>query len=1815
MSILKKINILFIFVILFFSFSLFSNPSNPEVIYGEASISENLNQLDITTSTNRTIINWQDFSIDQNEITNFIQPDISSACLNRVVSENPSNIMGTLTSNGQIFLINPNGIVIADTGYITTFGFIASTLDCMNEAFLSGLNILFSGESQKSITNLGHIESINSDAVLISYKIDNSGEILAKKGAVELTAAEKVILKPSTQDKIFILPNKDALKSENDIGIDSSGKIEAIKANLNADGNPYSLAINVTGIIEALGISKEENEALINIKAKNSIVKILDDSTLLSKNEDGTGGTIKILAENVVVEGTSKILSSNDKGDGKIFIGGSFQGKAENILNAKTTYVGPNVFIDSSAIKEGNGGDVVVWADETTGFFGTILAKGGEISGNGANLEVSGKQNLYFHPEKIDTTAKNGKTGTLLLDPANISIVAGSGTVNGSFDSGIPINTFTPSANNATIGVDTLNSNLDTANIIITTSGAGTQAGDITIDTPTTLTSPGNSLTLRAQNDILINSPFTFTDTSGGNTSNVTLEIIAGSTADDIVIDAAFTVNDIDTLTIDTSLSTADVVNFNAPLIVTNSNAIIIKANNDINFNSGSACTLNNVENISFEAFDDILINSAFNINQTSGSSDTITLTTILGNINQTVNDVPINCKNANSFFFNSYSTMTFSGITTIEDITNVTFNSTTGDIITGNGDNISVANTSLGSSTLIMSANSIDLNGSLAIDNVNTISLTSNTTTISFNDAFDLLSCSNGNSLSLNAATAIDLNGGLTTSDINNITMSAADLNINNEAVIFNNAEVLNITLTDTFFIDNDVNAEFKIDGATTATINANSFNIQQEVIADNAKSITLNSTTSIDLNTADGKFSANGTDTIIFNATSIIFNGNATNTLDIQNAKDVTFNSTGSISFDQPSDIFASDSITLTGSSIVVDDITTLNDASFITMTTSSVLDINSSFTIDGAGTINANIGTNIEISGTLTVDNSTNLNLLPSVDFLIQNANGKFDSNNTQNITLVADNIIIQGTGASFDVNQTSGSSNTLNITALNTFTFEDSMSVSNVATTNITANTFVFSSGTQTFTNGTDLTFSSVSSMNLTDDILIIAPYTNVTFKTIGTNTDLTITNPFLAEATNTTLEGYRDVLIQNTVVNDTGGNIYLISKTRNIIVGTSSETSRVGTINGTVFVNCGGDLTVESGTGVDDIAQIGYNLPGTCNIDLTIEGNLLVTSGTSGSDGRYAVIGNGQSLAAAAGTYSGDIIFTKIGNDVSLIATTTTASSNSFVQIGHIRPTVAGGSTVSGDIRGPSIGSFAIIPGTLKISGGAGGGAGGDYALLGHGGTSTAAEMTLTGKIMVQANNFIISGLFDSSDSFAGIGFITDATGSTITIDSSSQVQVLSNGGISLSSVDLGFAFIGADLRGNNGVLDIGFVNVQAATDINMLPTTSGTSDYGTLIGVYGANGTTGGGNVRVTAGSDINMNPGDGNEAWIRNKAATSASGFELEVIAGNNINLFAGSAAPAEIIATDTLFINNDNTINFSGTGLLATRPNIQSSGTMNIQTGAISNFSGIIQTASPADANITSSGDIELFSGGDITIDGALNLTAGGDLIIRSSSTDASTITTTSSSNILANNISMMGFSGFEAEISNTSNDLTVKANNDVQMNAFSKIVNNGTGNTNVVVDNNFPDAPFYGIGSISIDANATLGRVGGGPLRIFTSQRSFNSISSSATFNGSTFIPGTLFVDSQTEIWSTYFPSSLAGSPFTIFYKTPQSGEIVADFEISFVLYNLRFFPYRMWQYEIILDVKEYKRSKLPNTYGSYDEFSKIYFSSEIRKDLPK
>jgi hypothetical protein len=200
-------------------------------------------------------------------------------------------------------------------------------------------------------------------------------------------------------------------------------------------------------------------------------------------------------------------------------VGGDYLGKNPNVPNAKAVVMGSEAKILADATINGDGGKVILWSDEYTGFYGDISARGGAFGGDGGFVETSSKTNLQAFGF-VATPSINGQGGTWLIDPIDLEIVTGGGNVNGSYASGTFTPTAVPAAGNAQVGVTQINSSLNNGSNVTLLTGVSAglspnNSGNITMSAAVSKTSGTDStLTMTAAGSINISQ--NITSSSGG---------------------------------------------------------------------------------------------------------------------------------------------------------------------------------------------------------------------------------------------------------------------------------------------------------------------------------------------------------------------------------------------------------------------------------------------------------------------------------------------------------------------------------------------------------------------------------------------------------------------------------------------------------------------------------------------------------------------------------------------------------------------------------------------------------------------------------------------------------------------------------------------------------------------------------------------------------------------------------------------------------------------------------------------------------------------------------------------------------------------------------------------------------------------------------------------------------------------------------------------------------------------------------------------------------------------------------------------------
>ncbi|MCA1860828.1 YDG domain-containing protein [Janthinobacterium sp. HSC-3S05] len=465
-----------------------ANPALPQVVNGQATFNQQGNIFSITNTPN-TIINWQSFSIHAGEITRFIQQNGNSAVLNRITGQDPSKILGALESNGKVFLINPNGIVFGQGAKVDVNGLVASSLGMTNEDFLAGKRQFTAGGVAGGVGNAGTINAGKGGQVLlIAPNVENTGLITAPNGEVILAAGRSVQLADPGNPQLRVLvsaPTDQAL---------NLGQIIAQGGSIGMAG----ALLSQRGVLNANSAVVGENGRIV-LKASGKTL-LEAGSVTSATGAAGTGGQIHVLGEQVGLLGNAKVDASGATGGGTVLLGGDYQGKNAAVQNARQVLVGKDASVRADAIVSGNGGKVIAWGNESAQVHGSISARGGAQGGDGGFVETSGHY-LAVDGIRVDTSAAHGKRGNWLLDPYDITVVAGSDGELSDVDQFAD----SPSSGNTNLGADLISG--ASSNVTLQAKHRINFNSDINI------TQQGVGLTAQAGEAINVNSSIT---TNGG---------------------------------------------------------------------------------------------------------------------------------------------------------------------------------------------------------------------------------------------------------------------------------------------------------------------------------------------------------------------------------------------------------------------------------------------------------------------------------------------------------------------------------------------------------------------------------------------------------------------------------------------------------------------------------------------------------------------------------------------------------------------------------------------------------------------------------------------------------------------------------------------------------------------------------------------------------------------------------------------------------------------------------------------------------------------------------------------------------------------------------------------------------------------------------------------------------------------------------------------------------------------------------------------------------------------------------------------------
>jgi len=435
-----------------------AGPAGGKVVAGSATINQKGSTTTIDQTSQDVTLNWNSFNIAPQETVDFVQPSSSSLAVNYILGNNGTQILGHLNANGQVYLINPNGILFGQGSQVNVGGLVASTLNLVNDN--AGLNTVgFSGIGSGSIVNQGTITAKQGGYVaLVGNTVNNHGTVTAQLGSVALGAGSAVTLTFNGNNLVHLQVDKSTLdnlaanggliKADGGLVVMSAGAKNALLASV----------VNNTGVIEAQTVSSHDGTIELMGSMQAGTVQV--GGTLdASAPNGGHGGNVTTDAANVIVANNAKISTAATQGASGLWtidptnftitpdssaLTASGMGNATLVtaLNSGSVSIATSSAANGTDLGDINVNAPVIWSNANsltlTALNNINVNAAINWGGNGSSaLTLNAQNNININ------SAMSGATGASLALQFGQSSVSGAGS---SYNINAPVNL--PSGNN-----------------------------------------------------------------------------------------------------------------------------------------------------------------------------------------------------------------------------------------------------------------------------------------------------------------------------------------------------------------------------------------------------------------------------------------------------------------------------------------------------------------------------------------------------------------------------------------------------------------------------------------------------------------------------------------------------------------------------------------------------------------------------------------------------------------------------------------------------------------------------------------------------------------------------------------------------------------------------------------------------------------------------------------------------------------------------------------------------------------------------------------------------------------------------------------------------------------------------------------------------------------------------------------------------------------------------------------------------------------------------------------------------------------------
>ena len=422
-------------------------PTGAQTISGASTSTQAGANLTINQTSNNLITNWQTFNIGSAARVQFVQPTTASVALNRVVGQDPTQILGSLQANGHVMLVNPQGIVFGAGSQINVGALTASTLNITDADFATGVatgryNFGGTNLSQNpalataTVNNQGRITTANGGTVaLIAPVVQNSGSITATQGAVALAASDQVTLDLAPAGSAAGLLKVTLGKAQLDALVKNTGSIQAdggtIILTAAAVGGLYNAVVNNEGQLRAQTLQNVAGRIMLLADFDTGTVKAAGSVDASAPN-GGDGGFVDTSAATVQIKDDFRVTTNAPTGktglwliDPTDFVIAATSGDISGATLGSSLNTGGTGITITNSPGAGNGdifvNDTVTWTSANT--LSLTANRNIDFTGGGRlNASNAGSQvNLTATSGSIVGHASNTvvTTGTLVATAAN----------------------------------------------------------------------------------------------------------------------------------------------------------------------------------------------------------------------------------------------------------------------------------------------------------------------------------------------------------------------------------------------------------------------------------------------------------------------------------------------------------------------------------------------------------------------------------------------------------------------------------------------------------------------------------------------------------------------------------------------------------------------------------------------------------------------------------------------------------------------------------------------------------------------------------------------------------------------------------------------------------------------------------------------------------------------------------------------------------------------------------------------------------------------------------------------------------------------------------------------------------------------------------------------------------------------------------------------------------------------------------------------------------------------------------------------------